>query len=103
MATVQPAYTDRVWKSDMSSMTGLLSERMAPVMERMLASLKALDAGDTQIRLFTIALGRVSDLATQGHAILTEVGARYNPVNEAQAAAGGLREVYGEKTAHQNG
>jgi hypothetical protein len=103
MAETRPTYTDATWKADMAAIQDVLGDRIAPTMEQMLASLKGLDAGRTQIALFTNALGQVTELGTQATVILDATGTRYNPVNETQAAAGGLTEVYGEKTAHTNG
>ena len=103
MATTTPGYTDAAWKTEMAQILDALGGTLTSVMEQMLADLHRLDAGRTQTAQFTQAIGVVGELATDGEQILDATGARYNPVNEAQAAAGGLPEVYGEKTAHQAG
>lgn len=102
MAETTAAYTHRMWTADMAAMRDLL-RRIAAATEQGLASLRRLDAGRTQIEMFTDVLIRLTERAAQADQILGEVGRVYNPVNEAQAAAGGLPEVYGEKTAHQRG
>lgn len=98
-----PTYTDKTWKADMAEIRDVLAGVLTPAMDRMLADLRRLDAGRTQIAMFSNACGLVGELATQADVILDVTGARYNPVSETQAAAGGLTEVYGEKTAHQSG
>lgn len=103
MAETAPTYTDATWKAEMAAIRDALGARVTPVMEQMLANLHQLDAGRTQIALFTKALGMAGDNATDADRILDATGARYSPVNETQAAAGGLPEVYGTKHAHQAG
>jgi hypothetical protein len=103
MAETQAGYTHREWKADMAAIRDVFGGRIAPAMEQMLANLRALDAGRTQMAQFSNALGLVGELATQADQIIDATGARYGGVNEAQAAAGGLPEVYGDKRAHQAG
>lgn len=103
MAGKSAEYTHRHWTADMASIRAVFADRVAPAMEQMLTDLRRLDAGRTQIAMFTTALARVSDLGARADQILTAVGYAYDPVNEAQASAGGVAEVYGEKNAHQMG
>jgi hypothetical protein len=103
MAERPPTYTDKVWKTEMKEIRDAINGTLTPVMEQMLAGQHRLDAGRTQVALFTRALTMTGELATDADLILDRTGARYGPVNEAQAAAGGLGEVYGDKHAHQAG
>ena len=103
MATTAPGYTDATWKAEMAQICEACAHTLTSVMEQMLADLHGLDAGRTQTAQFTQAIGLVGELATDGAQILDRTGQRYGPVGEAQAAAGGLDEVYGTKHAHQAG
>lgn len=103
MAETAPTYTDAAWKTEMKAICDAVTGQVTPVMESMLADLRRLDAGRTQIALFTKAIAMTGELATDGDRILDATGARYGAVNETQAAAGGLAEVYGDKHAHQVG
>lgn len=93
------AYTHGGWKADMAQILEVYGERIAPAMDRMLAGLRRVEAGRTQTALFEQALGMAAELNSAGQAILASSGADGDRVGEAQRAAGGKDEVYGDKHA----
>jgi hypothetical protein len=103
MATETVPYTHGGWKAEMGAMQKVYGAQIAPAAEHMLAGLRRLDAGDTQIAEFEKALGMIGDLVTEAARILAGHGADGDEVAEAIARAGGTGEVYGEKHAHQAG
>jgi hypothetical protein len=103
MAEQAPTYTDRTWQADMGAIRDVSATKLAPALEQMLGDLMRLDAGRTQIARMRQCYVMVTELVTEANRILITTAERYSPVNEAQAAAGGLPEVYGDKHAHQAG
>ena len=103
MATETVPYTHGGWKAEMAAIRQVYAGQIAPAAEQMLGGLRRLDAGDTQIAEFEKALGMIHDLCTQADLILGTHGVSGDQVAEAIARAGGVREVYGDKHAHQAG
>lgn len=93
-------YTHGGWKADMAQILGVYRERIGPAMDRMLGGLRRVEAGRTQTAQFEQAIGMATELHTVGEAILATSGAEGDRVGEAQRAAGGKDEVYGDKHAH---
>jgi hypothetical protein len=102
MAEETTAYKHAAWKTEMTVMRAAYTEQVGPAMLAMLTGLHRLDAGRTQISLFSEGITRVNDLAAEAEGILATSGADGDRVAEKQAAAGGRTEVYGQQEAHQN-
>src|SRR5260370_39998913 len=98
MAEERTGYTlETGWKPQMQAMNRTYYDRVIPPVEAMLAGLRRVDAGRTQIAEFENALELIRGLAREGEAILAVRGAEGDQVADAQRAAGGLHEVYGDK------
>lgn len=93
-------YTHGTWKAGMAQILEAYGERIVPAMDAMLGGLRRVEAGRTQISQFEQALAMAGELHTAGAEILATSGADGDRVGEAQRAAGGEDEVYGDKHAH---
>ena len=72
---------------------------LAPALDHMNACLVRAKAGEAQMRLAGQWPAMVTELGTEGKKVIGDHDPRLTLVSEAQAQAGGAREVYGDKRA----
>lgn len=99
----QAPYTHRQWRAEMNAMLDFLRTDVAAVMERMHASVTAMRGGATQLAQLSSCRMAVADLISDGAALVASADARQVPIADAQAAAGGVTEVAGDKRYHTAG
>jgi hypothetical protein len=100
MAGKDVTYTHAQWRIEAQAITGDLGD-LSGALEHMRAGLVQRQAGVTQLREQARWAAMVSELSTDGNRILGTHDPRQTRVGEAQAAAGGLSEVAGDKRYNQ--
>jgi hypothetical protein len=90
------------WKAGMNATCAQL-EWLAKLADLIHAGLVNIDAGESQTRWWKQGITQVNDVLTEAAAILEVYGRAGDEVGEAQAAAGGEKEVYGDKHANTTG
>jgi len=101
MAGKDTIYTHRDWRTSMATIRDALELVLAPGLDHMHADLRRVDAGRTQLAQAAQMVVLVGELGTEATRILGAHDPRLRQVSEAQAAAGGLAEVAGDKRYHQ--
>lgn len=101
MAGREVRYTHRDWRTFVQEANAAARELLGPALEHRHAGLVRVQAGETQLKNSAAAIRRVHELAAEGERILGDHDARLTRVGEAQAAAGGLSEVAGDKRYNQ--
>ncbi|MGH3290162.1 MAG: hypothetical protein ACRDPD_36685 [Streptosporangiaceae bacterium] len=102
MAGKDTSYTHLDWRTAMTNIRDALDQVLAPGLDHIHADLRRVQAGRTQLTQagqMTVLVGELGDEATR---ILGDHDQRLRKVGEAQAAAGGLAEVAGDKRYHQD-
>lgn len=88
--------THREWRARMGRMINGC-EVLAAAIEQQIAGLVQVGGGETQLAMARASYTLLNNQATTGHRILTDTTYRYMPVAQAQARAGGVREVADDK------
>lgn len=101
MAGRQAQITHREWRKFVQDANAVARDTLGPALEHRHAGLVRVQAGETQIRNSLAAIRRVYELAVMGESILGSHDQRLTRVGEAQAAAGGVSEVAGDKRYNQ--
>ena len=94
-------YTHKDWRIEATGIRDALDQLLAPALEHMRGDLVAMQAGREQLAKSDEFIRIVGELAEEGTRILGDHDARLRRVGEAQAAAGGTREVAGRKRYNQ--
>jgi len=97
MAGKDTTYTHRDWRTSLTACRDQLDLVLAPALEHIRHDLQGVDAGRTQLAQGARMVVIVSELGTEASRILGDHDQRLRQVGEAQAAAGGLAEVAGDK------
>ena len=95
------AENQAVWRISSWNAHDEIAKVLRPALEHMNACLVRAKAGETQMRLAQQWPVMMTELAGQGERIIGDHDPRLTRVSEAQARAGGAREVYGDKRAAQ--
>jgi hypothetical protein len=99
----RPAEISHVgWKAGMEMTCGQLAW-LAKLADLIHAGLVKIGAGDSQLRSWKQGITQVNDVLAEAAVVLEVYGHAGDQVGEAQAAAGGEREVYGDKHANTTG
>ena len=101
MAGKDTSYTHLDWRTGMTNIRDALDLVLTPALDHIHADLRRVDAGRTQLAQAARMVVMVGDLGTEATRILGDHDGRLRQVGEAQAAAGGLAEVAGDKRYHQ--
>ena len=101
MAGKDTRYTHAQWRVSATALRDALRTQLVEALDHMIAGLRRVDAGKSQIAFMQQSLITVRELGDMGTTILGAHDARLRQVGEAQAHAGGLPEVAGDKNYNQ--
>jgi hypothetical protein len=102
MAGKETGYTHARFYVEMGNMIGAGRDVLGPALEHRHAGLVRVQAGTQQMRHSAELITALHDLVAEGNAIRDKYDARMRQQGQAQAAAGGLDEVYGDKRAYRH-
>lgn len=94
-------YTHRDWRTEAAGIRDALDQVLVPALEHIVADLQRVQAGRTQLQQARQMPRLVGELAGEATTILGDHDQRLRRVGEAQAAAGGVTEVAGDKRYNQ--
>ena len=94
-------YTHAVWRIEAWGMHDGLRDMLGGALDHMDAALRQTGAGETQQAQSTRWVTGNADLVTEGRRLIGDHDPRLTRVSEAQAAAGGAREVARNKRYNQ--
>jgi hypothetical protein len=97
MAGRDASYTHRHWSQEAADIAGALSDVLTPALAHMHGDLVARQAGRTHLTTAAGFIELVGELGREGARVLAAHGPRLARVGEAQAHAGGVNEVAGDK------
>lgn len=98
-----PAESHRIWRQEQHAAYDELTEVFVPALDHMLAGITSMGLApeSTQRRLSSQWAPLTTELAAEGKHIIDVHNPRLTKVSEAQAAAGGKREVAANKRYSQ--
>ena len=95
--------THRQWRTEMNEFLEFLESGIADVLELMEGSVRAVRGGRDHLAQIAACRVAVADWIAVGRQLVASEDARQVPVADAQAAAGGVAEVAGDKRYNQAG
>jgi hypothetical protein len=102
MAGKETDFVHAQWWVEMGNMIGAARDVLDPAVEHRHVRLVRVGSGTTQMRHSKDMITELRDLVVEGDSIRDRYDRRMQELGKAQAAAGGLNEVYGDKQAYQH-